>query len=150
VAQENNKSDKETPEQEAQRILTTITKNLKKLEKSLQKHLLKRKLLLGLGLDSDGEARLTRGDNFFLVGGTEETHEKMQEKAVRFNEDLARRGKTLDQLSTEEFYEIADKIGLNVIDKVLVIFKILVYFYLFSANHFERIVFFFTGNHYFV
>ena len=31
-----------------------------------------KKVILGMGLDSDGEARLTKGDNFFLVGGTQD------------------------------------------------------------------------------
>ena len=50
-------------------------------------------MMLGLGLDSDGHKRVTRGDNFALVGGTEETHDGMVEKAVKINEKLARKGK---------------------------------------------------------
>jgi hypothetical protein len=49
-------------------------------------------LLLGLGLDSDGHKRLTKGPNFALVGGSEETHEAMTEKAIKINEKLASRG----------------------------------------------------------
>jgi hypothetical protein len=33
----------------------------------------------------------------------------MQEKAIKMNEHLKQRGKTLDTVSREEFYEIADK-----------------------------------------
>ena len=37
-------------------------------------------LLLGLGLDNkDGHKRLTKGDNVLMVGGSEETHERMTE-----------------------------------------------------------------------
>ncbi len=76
---------------------------------------LEKKILLGLGLDSkDGHVRVTKGDNFRLYGGSEETHEVMQEKAVKFNEALTKRGKTLDDIHHEEFCEIADKIGLKV------------------------------------
>ena len=44
---------------------------------------------LGVGLDGKaGEQRLTRTENFFLVGGSEETHERMQDATIRFNEFL--------------------------------------------------------------
>ncbi|MDD5680222.1 MAG: hypothetical protein PHI59_03160 [Candidatus Omnitrophica bacterium] len=74
-----------------------------------------KKILLGLGLDSkDGHMRITKGKNFRLYGGSEETHELMQEKAVKLNEHLEKRDKTLDSVSKEEFYDIAVKIGLKV------------------------------------
>jgi ribosome-associated protein YbcJ (S4-like RNA binding protein) len=37
----------------------------------------------------------------------------MQEKAVRFNEELTRRGKKLEQLSGDEFLDIADRIKMD-------------------------------------
>ena len=71
-------------------------------------------LLLGLGLDcADGHIRVTKGPNFRLYGGAEETHSLMQEKALKFNEHLKRRGKTLDDISRQEFHEIAEKIGIK-------------------------------------
>lgn len=74
-----------------------------------------RRVLFGLGFDAkDGHVRITRGKNFRLFGGSKETHEKMQEKAVKFNEQLNRRHKTLDDINEKEFYEIARKIGLKV------------------------------------
>lgn len=74
-------------------------------------------MLLGLGLDNkDGHTRVTAGDNFRLVGGSAETHGVMQEKAIKLNEQLKRRGKTLDSVGRDEFHEIADKIGLPVVD----------------------------------
>jgi len=67
----------------------------------------RRAMLLGLGLDNrDGHRRITRGDNFCLVGGSEETHDRMTETVVRFNERLARRGKELHELSREEFNDM--------------------------------------------
>ena len=64
-------------------------------------------LLLGMGLDGrDEHRRITRGDNFCLVGGSEETHEKMTETAVKFNEKLSKRGKRLGELSREEFTDL--------------------------------------------
>lgn len=76
-------------------------------------------VLLGLGLDNkDGHTRITTGDNFKLIGGSEETHGVMQEKAVKLNEHLKRRGKTLDTVSPAEFHEIADKVGMPLLDAV--------------------------------
>jgi hypothetical protein len=74
-----------------------------------------KRLLLGLGFDSkDGHIRITKGKNFRLFGGSKETHEMMQEKAVKFNEQLDKRHTTLEQLNEKEFYEIAKDIGLKV------------------------------------
>jgi len=73
----------------------------------------KKKMLLGLGLDGEeGEKRITTGKNFRLYGGKKETHEVMQEKAVKLNEHLDKRGKTLDDVGREEFDEIAQEVGL--------------------------------------
>jgi hypothetical protein len=73
-----------------------------------------RRWLLGLGLDGkDGHLRYTRGENFRLVGGSEDTHSEMQEKVIHFNEELDRREKTLDDLSASELEDIARKTGLK-------------------------------------
>lgn len=69
--------------------------------------------ILGIGLDSDGHKRLTKGDNFTLIGGTEETHEAMTEKAIKINEKLKARGKQLENVSREEFNDIAEEVGLK-------------------------------------
>ena len=77
-----------------------------------------RKTLLGLGFDcDDGRKRITVGDNFRLYGGSKTTHETMKEKAIRFNELLKNRGKTLDEVSVEEVYDIAHKIGLKPVNE---------------------------------
>jgi len=70
-------------------------------------------ILLGVGLDSDGHKRITTGPNFALVGGTQETHEEMTEKAVKINEKLVARGKQLEEVSHEEFDDIAHSVGLR-------------------------------------
>jgi hypothetical protein len=70
-------------------------------------------MLLGVGLDSDGHKRVTTGPNFVLAGGTQETHEAMTEKAIKINEKLAASGKTLEQVSVEEFDDIAHSVGLK-------------------------------------
>jgi hypothetical protein len=69
--------------------------------------------LFGLGLDSDGSRRVTTGPNFALVGGTRETHEVMTEKAIKINEQLKARGKQLEEVSREEFDDIAHEVGLK-------------------------------------
>lgn len=70
----------------------------------------KKALLLGLGLDcKDGHVRVTRGPNFHLMGGSEDTHAAMQEKAVKFNEALRKKGKCLEDLSVPEFIDLAHK-----------------------------------------
>jgi hypothetical protein len=70
-------------------------------------------IMLGVGLDSDGHKRLTTGENFALVGGSQETHEQMTEKAVKINEKLKERGKQLEEVSHEEFDDIAQEVGLK-------------------------------------
>jgi hypothetical protein len=70
-------------------------------------------LMVGVGLDSDGHKRVTTGPNFALVGGTEETHEVMTEKVIKINEKLAAKGKQLENVSHEEFDDIAQSVGLK-------------------------------------
>jgi hypothetical protein len=67
----------------------------------------KQAAILGLGLDcEDGHTRLTRGKNFVLYGGSEETHATMQETAIKVNEHLDRRGKRLEDVSPRELHDI--------------------------------------------
>jgi hypothetical protein len=70
-------------------------------------------LLLGVGLDSDGHKRLTTGPNFVLAGGSEDTHAVMTEKVIKINEKLAAKGKQLEDVSREEFDDIAQAVGMN-------------------------------------
>ena len=69
--------------------------------------------MLGLGLDSDGHKRVTTGPNFALLGGSEETHELMTEKVIKINERLDARGKQLEDVTCEEFDDIARSVGLS-------------------------------------
>jgi len=75
-----------------------------------------RAVMLGVGLDSDGHKRLTTGPNFALVGGSQETHEQMTEKAVKINEKLKARGKQLETVTHEEFDDIAQEVGLKKVE----------------------------------
>ena len=64
--------------------------------------------LLGVGLNNqdEEETRLTKGENYLLVGGSKQTHEIMQETAVRVNEQLEKKGKRLADLEPEEFRDV--------------------------------------------
>jgi hypothetical protein len=73
----------------------------------------KKALMLGVGLDSDGHKRITTGENFALVGGSQETHEVMTEKTIKINEKLKSRGKQLETITREEFDDIAHEVGLK-------------------------------------
>lgn len=76
-------------------------------EKKPAKRQARQALLLGLGLDSkDEQVRVTKGENFRLLGGSEETHERMTETAVKFNEKLKERGKTLETVESDEFSDL--------------------------------------------
>lgn len=67
--------------------------------------------LLGLGFDAeDGQKRITRGPNFLLAGGSQETHGKLQETAIKINEHLDRKGKQLVDVSVEELRDIVSDI----------------------------------------
>jgi hypothetical protein len=62
---------------------------------------------LGVGLDNkDEHSRITKSEHFLLVGGSEATHERMQDAAIRFAEELRRRGKPLHETPPDEVLEI--------------------------------------------
>lgn len=69
-----------------------------------------RAALLGVGLDhDDGHKRITTGEQFAIVGGSAETHERMTETVVKTFEELKQRGKHLEQIGPQELAEILDK-----------------------------------------
>ncbi len=66
--------------------------------------------LLGIGLDNqDKHKRITRGEGFSLVGGSEETHDSMTETVIKTVEDLSRKGRTLENASPEEVADLLRK-----------------------------------------
>lgn len=90
-----------------------VKDNLKPVRPRKEKQ--KKALLLGLGLDNpDGHVRVTQGDNFHLLGGSKDTHEQMQEQAIKFNEKLNHRGKKLEEVSREEFIDLAREAGMTI------------------------------------
>jgi hypothetical protein len=63
--------------------------------------------LLGVGLDNnDGHRRITTGRKFAILGGSEETHERMTETVVKTFEELKQRGKELEEVESKELHEI--------------------------------------------
>jgi hypothetical protein len=63
--------------------------------------------ILGIGLDAeDGHQRITRTEDMVLVGGSSETHGRMQETAVRFGEALESRGRRLQEIPAQEAIEM--------------------------------------------
>jgi len=67
----------------------------------------------GIGLDNeDGHVRITKMDNFRLLGGSQDTHEHMQEKAIKFNERLRKHEKRVTDLSVKQFVELAGEVGM--------------------------------------
>ena len=68
---------------------------------------MRQRMLLGLGFDNeDGHKRVTRGEDFVLMGGSEETHEKMTEAAIKVGEKLAKKGRTIRTASDEELRDV--------------------------------------------
>jgi hypothetical protein len=67
---------------------------------------------MGFGLDSDGHARITRGEDYVLLGGSEQTHDRMQDGVERFREVLQEMGTNLQHASTDEVVEAAHESGL--------------------------------------
>lgn len=66
--------------------------------------------LLGVGLDNqDGHKRITTGEQFAIVGGSAETHERATETFIKTFEELKTRGKTLEKIEREELKEILHK-----------------------------------------
>jgi len=66
--------------------------------------------LLGLAFDaSDGHKRITRGNNFLLAGGSEETHVLMRETILKVNEQLDERGLDLADVSPEELRDMLNE-----------------------------------------
>ena len=66
--------------------------------------------LLGVALGAgDGHKRITTGDQFVLVGGSQESHDHMTETVVKTFEELKRRSKRLETVEPAELEEILQK-----------------------------------------
>ena len=66
--------------------------------------------LLGLGLDcNDEHKRITQGEDFSILGGSEETHEKMTETVCKTFEDLNEQGRGLEGVEPDELSDLLHK-----------------------------------------
>ena len=73
--------------------------------------------ILGLAFDNeDGHARLTRGENFVLCGGSQDTHGMMQETAIKVNERLDKQGQRLEDVPIPELREIFREVHESISD----------------------------------
>jgi len=69
-------------------------------------------MIVGVGHDhSDGHKRITKGDRIYVVGGSKETHEVLTDKAIRFTEEVKKRGRTMDNLRPGDVREIFEKLS---------------------------------------
>ena len=65
--------------------------------------------LLGVGFDADdGHVRITTGDKFDVIMGSDESHEYISKLIMKIEEELNARGLNLDELSPEELSEIVE------------------------------------------
>jgi len=66
--------------------------------------------LFGIGFDhQDEHQRITEGEEFLLVGGSEETHERMQDVAIHVTESLKNKGKRLQDACVDEVIDLMHK-----------------------------------------
>ncbi len=70
------------------------------------------RILMGIGLDKDGHARVTKGEEYVLLGGTEDTHGKMQDGVERFRDTLQKMGTNLQRATRDQMHEAAHESGL--------------------------------------
>ena len=67
--------------------------------------------LLGLAFDAaDGHKRITRGKNFLLAGGSEETHLLMRDTILKVNQRLDERGQKLADVSADELRDLLNDV----------------------------------------
>ena len=66
--------------------------------------------LLGIGLDNDdGHKRITQAEEFSILGGSDETHNRMTETVIKTFEDMKRSGKSLKSVEPQELSDLLHK-----------------------------------------
>lgn len=80
----------------------------KKMTRANQKKIIR---LLGVGFDSeDGHIRITNGDNYDVLMGSDESHEYIQQLIQKIEDELKTKGMTLDDFTPEEFTQFVQTI----------------------------------------
>ena len=68
--------------------------------------------LLGVGFDTDdGHVRITSGDKFDVVMGSDESHEYITTLIMKIEKEMEAQGLDLDDLSPEKLNEIVQTLG---------------------------------------
>jgi hypothetical protein len=66
--------------------------------------------LLGFGLDNDdGHKRITQAEEFSIVGGSQDTHERMTETVIKTFEDIKNKGETLRTIEPQHLSDLINK-----------------------------------------
>ncbi len=66
--------------------------------------------LLGFGLDNDdGHKRITQAEEFSIVGGSQDTHERMTETVIKTFEDIKNKGETLRTIEPQHLSDLIQK-----------------------------------------
>jgi len=66
--------------------------------------------IVGVGLDNeDGHKRITKAEEFSVIGGSQTTHEMLTETLIKTSEDLKRKGKTIASAADEELSDLIRK-----------------------------------------
>ncbi len=68
----------------------------------------KKKILFGAA-PTDGHTRITKSEDFYVAGGDVDTHQSLQDTAIKFSETLKRKGKDISELSRNEFCDMIAK-----------------------------------------
>lgn len=98
------KDEAPTPRKRRIPLPKNSTKNLSKTSSKAQAH------LVGVAFkNDDGHKRITKGEKFTLVGGSQTTHEAMTESVVKTFETLKRKGRTLETADPREVAELLQK-----------------------------------------
>ncbi len=67
--------------------------------------------IIGLGDEAgDGHLRVTEGEGFRVLLGSEQSHDAMSELCARISAQLKAEGRTLEDLSEEEFIDLLARI----------------------------------------
>jgi hypothetical protein len=66
--------------------------------------------LFGVGFDNrDEHKRITTAEEFVLIGGSQETHERMQDVAIHVTESLKTKGKRLKDAEAQEVIDLISR-----------------------------------------
>ena len=67
--------------------------------------------LLGVGFDAeDGHIRITKGESYDVLMGSDDSHEYIQKLIQKIEDELKSRGMSLDDLTPEEFSEFVQSV----------------------------------------